>query len=98
MNQGITRRTPAAVKKPFMKQLSRDFNRNKYVYLMLIPILVFYILFRYGPMTRIVIAFQDYKVFKGIAGSKFVGLKNFETFFNSKDCWRLIRNTLLLSA
>ena len=47
-----------------MKQLSRDFNRNKYVYLMLIPILVFYILFRYGPMTRIVIAFQDYKVFK----------------------------------
>ena len=65
---------------------------------MLIPILVFYILFRYGPMTRIVIAFQDYKVFKGIAGSKFVGLKNFETFFKSKDCWRLIRNTLLLSA
>mgnify|MGYP004486456311 CR=1 FL=1 len=98
MNQGISRRTPAAVRKPFMKQLSRDFNRNKYVYLMLIPILVFYILFRYGPMTRIVIAFQDYKVFKGIAGSKFVGLKNFETFFKSKDCWRLIRNTLLLSA
>lgn len=98
LNQGITGGKPVVQHRPFMKRLARDIDRNKYVYLMLIPILVFYILFKYGPMTRIIIAFQDYKVFKGISGSKFIGLKNFETFFNSKDCWRLIRNTLLLSA
>ena len=81
----------------FGRRLSKDFQRNKYVYLMLIPVLAFYILFKFRPMTNMVIAFQDYKVFKGIAGSKWVGWKNFETFFNSRDSWRLIRNTLLLS-
>ena len=75
----------------------KDFQRNKYVYLMLIPVIAFYILFKFRPMGNMVIAFQDYKVFKGIAGSKFVGWKNFETFFKSRDCWRLIRNTLLLN-
>ena len=82
----------------FGRRLSKDFQRNKYVYLMLIPVLAFYILFRYLPIKNMIIAFQDFKIFKGIAGSKFVGLKNFENFFNSRDCWRLIRNTLILSA
>ena len=48
-------------------------------------------------MTYMVIAFQDYKVFKGIQGSPFVGFKNFITFFNSNDFVRLLRNTLVLS-
>ena len=75
----------------------QDFARNKYVYLMVIPVLVFYILFKYGPMTKMIIAFQDYNLYKGIAGSKWVGLENFIDFFQMKDCWRLLRNTLLLS-
>ena len=79
------------------RRLKKDWQRNKYVYMLLIPVLLFYILFKYGPMTRMVIAFQDYKVFKGIAGSKFVGLKNFVDFFEGKYFWRLLRNTLLLS-
>ena len=95
------RKTQAAeirlYKAPLSKRLKRDFQRNKYVYLMLIPVLAFFILFRYGPMKNMVIAFQDYKAAKGIAGSKFVGFKNFQTFFKSRDFWRLIRNTLLLS-
>ena len=82
---------------PLSKRLARDFERNKYVYLMLIPVIAFYILFKYGPMKNMIIAFQDYKAVKGIAGSKFIGFKNFETFFKSKDFWRLLRNTLLLS-
>ncbi len=85
------------LRQSFGRRLSKDFQRNKYVYLMLIPVLAFYILFKFRPMTNMVIAFQDYKVFKGIAGSKWVGWKNFETFFKSRDAWRLIRNTLLLS-
>lgn len=79
------------------RRVSRDFAQYKFVYLMLIPVIAFYILFKYGPMTKLVIAFQDYNLYKGIAGSKWVGLENFRKFFELKDCWRLTRNTLLLS-
>ena len=77
--------------------IARELRKNKYLYLMLIPVIAFYILFKYGPMMNIVIAFEDFKMIKGISGSKWVGLKNFVKFFQLKDCWRLIRNTLLLS-
>ena len=80
-----------------LHRMRKDFITNKYVYLMLIPVLAFYIVFKLGPMTRMVIAFQDYKPFKGIAGSEFILFENFTTFFNSRDFWRLLRNTLLLS-
>ena len=64
---------------------------------MLVPVLVFYILFKYGPVTKMVIAFQNFSIFKGIAGSPWVGFDNFVKFFKMRDCWRLIRNTLALS-
>ena len=88
---------PAIVKKPLRTRLAQDFHQNRYVYLMLIPVLAFYILFKYGPVTKMVVAFQDYNLYKGIAGSKWVGLDNFIKFFQMRDCWRLIRNTLALS-
>ena len=81
----------------FWQRVHKDFARNKYVYLLLIPIVAYYIIFKFGPMTRMIIAFQDYKPFKGIAGSKFIGFKNFITFFESRDFWRLLRNTLIIS-
>lgn len=84
-------------KNTFAHRLRKDFVANRYIYLMLIPVLVFYILFKLGPMTRMIIAFQDYKPFKGIAGSSFIGFKNFTSFFNSRDFGRLFRNTLLIS-
>lgn len=82
---------------PFAKRLRRDLARNKYVYIMMIPVIAYYLIFKFGPMTRMIIAFQDYKPFKGIAGSQFIGLKNFQTFVTSRDFWRLLRNTLMLS-
>ena len=79
------------------ERIARELKKNKYIYLMLVPVLLYFILFKYGPMLNIVMAFQDFKIVKGISGSKWVGLANFEKFFQLKDCWRLIRNTLLLS-
>jgi len=79
------------------QRIAREIKKNKYIYLMLVPVLIYYILFKYGPMMNIVMAFQDFKIIKGISGSKWVGLANFVKFFQLKDCWRLIRNTLLLS-
>lgn len=72
--------------------------RNEYdLYLMLVPMLLFYILFAYKPMTGLLIAFQNYSPFKGITGSSLVGLEHFREFFASPYAWRVIRNTLTIS-
>lgn len=63
---------------------------------MFAPVLVYYILLRYVPMFGIAISFMDYNLFKGIAGSPWVGLKYYEMFFQNRDAWNIIRNTVLL--
>lgn len=97
MHQKAAPRLYSRAKVPLGERLRRDFHRYKFVYLLMIPVLAYFILFKYFPMTKMVIAFQNFKPAKGIAGSAWVGLKNFEKFFNLRYCWRLIRNTLLLS-
>lgn len=67
------------------------------LYVMLAPVLIYYIIFAYGPMFGLVIAFKDYNVFDGIAGSPWVGLKHFRQFFGSMFAPRIIRNTLMIS-
>lgn len=79
------------------KKLKKDFSKNKYIYLMLIPVIAFYIIFKYFPVTKMVIAFQNYNIFKGIFDSEWVGFDNFIKFFQMRDFWKLMRNTLLLS-
>ena len=69
----------------------------KFLYLLLVPGIVYFILFRYLPMGWLVISFQDYKLLKGIRGSQWVGLKNFIDFFSGMDCWMIIRNTIILN-
>ena len=58
---------------------------------------MYYIIFHYFPLYGIQIAFKDYKAIAGIAGSQWVGLKHFETFFKSYLAWPLVQNTLLLN-
>jgi len=64
---------------------------------MFLPVLVWYIIFAYVPMGGITIAFQKYSVVKGIFGSKWVGLKNFQNLFADPYFFRLLRNTLLIN-
>ncbi|MEX2105154.1 MAG: ABC transporter permease subunit [Bacilli bacterium] len=80
-----------------MERIVRDFKRNKTIYLMLLPVVLYYIIFQYGPMYGIQIAFKDYSPGKGFMGSSWVGFKHFEEFFGSFYFWRLLSNTLLLS-
>lgn len=77
--------------------LKRDFVRNKGIYLMFLPVIVYFVMFHYIPMYGAQIAFRDYMPRGGITGSEYVGLFHFYTFFSSNYFWRLIRNTLLLS-
>lgn len=81
----------------FAVRLKKDFIRYRYIYLMLLPVVIYYAVFCYGPMSKIVIAFQNFKPALGISGSKWVGIKYFIDFFTGPYAWRLIRNTLLLN-
>lgn len=73
------------------------FSRNWMLYLMLVLPMAFFIIFRYVPMTNIVIAFKDYNMFKGVWESDWVGLKWFEKAFTDRDFYNALRNTLTLN-
>lgn len=71
-------------------------KRDRQLLILFIPCLMFYTIFRYGPLYGLIIAFKDYSVYTGILESDWVGLKHFQAFFNSNDFWLLLKNTLLL--
>ena len=71
--------------------------KERWFYVLLLPGLVYFILFKYLPMWGIVMAFQNYQPFVGIWKSKWVGLQHFEYFFNEPDFWMLLRNTLYIA-
>lgn len=64
---------------------------------MIVPVLLYYVIFQYAPMYGAIIAFKDFHVARGILESPWVGFKHFEDFFNSYYFWRLIKNTFLLN-
>ncbi|MBN2980844.1 sugar ABC transporter permease [Cohnella algarum] len=72
-------------------------KRDRHLYLMLLPVLAFYLAFKYAPMAGEIIAFKDYRLGDGILGSKWVGFDHFQSLFASIDFWRVLRNTLLLN-
>ncbi|MDD9268114.1 ABC transporter permease [Paenibacillus sp. GCM10023248] len=73
-------------------------KKHRALYLLMLPGILYYIIFKYVPMYGVVIAFQDYSIGKGILGSKFVGFKHFiEFFYVNPDSWKLIRNTVMLN-
>ncbi len=81
------------INKKKMKTI-KEILRDRQLYLMLVPFLLYYIIFLYVPMYGLQIAFKDYSPFKGIFDSTWVGLKYFKQFFDSPYAWRVIRNTL----
>ena len=62
--------------------LQRDWKRNKTLYLLFLPVLLYYVIFQYGPMFGLLISFQNYKPATGILKSPWVGLKHFKDFFS----------------
>lgn len=71
--------------------------RHRWVYLMLVPVVAYYIIFKYVPMYGIVMAFQDYNVFQGVFGSEWVGFEVFERIFQNANFWSAVKNTLILN-
>ena len=80
-----------------MKSFLTDVKKNKGLYIILIPVLLWFVIFAYLPMFGLVMAFENYTPKGGFLGSQFVGLKHFIDFFGSVYFGRLIRNTLAIS-
>lgn len=85
------------VKKSFGRRLLQDFKKNWILYVMILPVTVYYIIFAYVPMYGVQIAFKDYNIKKGIWDSAWVGLKHFNRFFSSYNFKQLLGNTLGIS-
>jgi putative aldouronate transport system permease protein len=77
--------------------LSRKIFTNYQLYLLLLPTIIYFLVFKYGPMYGVQIAFKDFIPTDGILGSPWVGFEHFERFFNSFQFGTLLRNTLWLS-
>lgn len=77
--------------------LGKRIYRDRFLYLLLIPFIIWLLVFSYRPLMGLQIAFQDYSLFKGIGGSDWVGLANFKEFFEGAYFWRTLRNTLMIS-
>ena len=75
----------------------RDVVRDRWLYLILLPGVLYFLLFKYVPMFGLVMAFQEFKPHAGFLHSPWVGWKHFERFFSEPQFWMLFRNTILLA-
>ena len=80
-----------------MKQLLANYRQNKLLYWLILPSLIFILIFNYIPMGGLIIAFQDYSFTRGIWGSEWIGFENFTDFFSGMYFGRTLGNTLALS-
>lgn len=93
-------RTPVAnarAGKSKIGYLIKDIVRDKWLYLMLLPGVLYFIIFKYIPMYGVTMAFQDYKPYLGFFESPWVGFKHFERFFSEPQFGMLFRNTVILA-
>lgn len=74
----------------------KRFKRDRTYLLLLVPLLLYYAMFKYAPMFGIVVSFKDYNLFKGVWASDWVGFKHYKMFIQNPDAWEIIRNTLIL--
>ena len=75
---------------------ARLWHNNKYLWLLFLPCLLYFIIFRYLPMFGLIITFKDYNLFKGMWESKWVGFKYYKMFLENPDFFLLMKNTFLL--
>ena len=87
---------PKSKKQKFMEFMNTIY-KHKFFYLILIPAIVLLIIFAYRPMYGIVIAFKNFSPRKGIMGSPWVGLENFERIFDLDMFWQAFKNTIVIN-
>jgi putative aldouronate transport system permease protein len=88
-------KNPVQMKKK--ENLLKYFMNNRYLYLLMLPGVIYLIIFKYVPMYGVIIAFKDFSFAKGIIGSPFNNFENFKTLFSSQDFYRILFNSVYLS-
>lgn len=86
-------RTPKVTKTSW----KRDFKMNWKIYFLVLPVIIYFIVFNYLPMGGLIMAFQNFNPTKGFFGSDFVGLGNFIQFFTAPNFFQILRNTFVIS-
>jgi putative aldouronate transport system permease protein len=96
---GQLKRTSADVfsVKRKIHHIMRTLYIYRWYYLMMVPGIVYYLIYHYYPMAGLIIAFKDFNILKGIWGSPWIGLDNFREIFSSPDFPRIFKNTLIIS-
>lgn len=95
-----TRTAEIQNKKPIREYgtvLYKDLRRNKYLYVMVLPLVIYYIIFHYVPMYGATIAFKQFNIAEGIMGSPWIGFDHFIRFFNTHNFYRVTTNTIILN-
>lgn len=81
----------------FHVRLGKDMKKNWILYAMILPVVIYYVVFAYGPLYGIQLAFKDYVIKDGIWGSPWVGFEHFTRFFSSYNFELLLKNTIGIS-
>lgn len=81
-----------------MVRIGDHLKREWQLYVMLLPTIIWLLVFLYKPMYGLQIAFKDYSIFRGVAGSPWIGFEHFETLFNNDQFLRALKNTIIMSA
>lgn len=84
-------------KPAFARKIIRRLVKDRYIYMMIFPVIVYLLIFSYWPMAWLRMAFYDFKMLGGFEKSKFIGLDNFINFFSGTDAMRLIWNTVAIN-
>lgn len=91
---------PLGVRQTYSKRVRRfllTIWKNRWIYLIMLPTLIYFLIFKYGPIWNAQIAFKDFKPLLGVWGSPWAGLEHFRTFVNSFYFDQLILNTIIFS-
>lgn len=81
----------------FSYRLKKDFRRNYPLYMLILPVVIYYLIFYYKPMYGAIIAFKEFNPRLGVWGSPWVGFDQYQKFFSNPDFFRILRNTLTIS-
>ncbi len=97
VKRGMHMTAPAPTAKSRRSTVLKNLERSKYLYLLFLLPFVYFIVFKYGAMMWLTIAFKNFKATKGLWGSAWVGFKYFNKFLNDGYFWKLVRNTVVLN-
>ena len=97
MKKSVVKKRQQGAQEAYFIRLKNDIFSNPELYLMIVPVLLFYLIFHYIPMYGVSIAFKDYTPGLGMMGSPWVGIEHFKSFLSDVYFFRILKNTFVIS-